>query len=73
MMRTVLMFLMLVSNLGCAGLAFDMDPSRGDYAVTFSAKDCIDTTNVVGSFVYAIPWAGPKAVAVFGCPADVSP
>jgi len=73
MNRLLLTLLILMSNVGCAGLSFSVDPSRGDYAVTFSAKDCIDTTNVVGSLVYSIPWAGPKAVAVFGCPADVFP
>jgi len=63
----ILLVVMMLAWVGCAGIAFQVDPAEGNYAVTVEARDCIDTDNVIGATLYSIPVVGPKLISVFGC------
>ena len=67
MKRMIVLISVCFLGLGCAGVSFNLDPANGNYGVTFTAEDCINTENVLGGLVYSLPWIGPRLVAQFGC------
>lgn len=53
--------------VGCASFGMRLDPGEGKYELVIGASDCMDTNNIVGSIVQAIPFVGEWASANFGC------